>query len=193
MESRQQPWHPFRHPGLCGLRGTMCFLFVISLVIVVPISFLLDTQHAQTNTNTTTRSQPVNVTTSRLRRNRRSVLENPFNYPDVLQNNAWLLYANYTTRQHTDRSCLFCMPARPELMVMPTTYTSENCAANPLYNVKHHYTCKFFCDLYFTNRDLANKILDLCSHFIPTSDFTQPPRSLSPPQKFSFISLPELN
>lgn len=115
----------------------------------------------------------------------------PLTTPTSCRTMLCLLYANYTTQQHTDRSCLFCMPARPELMVMPIPYTSENCAADPLYNVKRHYTCKFICDLYFTNRDLANKILDLCSHFIPTSDLTRPPCSSSPPQ--NFLLCPSLN
>jgi len=37
MEERRRPlWHPFRKPGLCGLRGTMCVLLIITLVFVVP-------------------------------------------------------------------------------------------------------------------------------------------------------------
>lgn len=31
------PWHPFRQPGMCGQRGTLCVLIVISLCIVLPI------------------------------------------------------------------------------------------------------------------------------------------------------------
>lgn len=30
-------WHPFRQPGLCGMRGTLCCLLTIALIIVIPI------------------------------------------------------------------------------------------------------------------------------------------------------------
>jgi len=34
---RQGPWHPFRLPGFCGLRGISCVLLVIDLIIVITI------------------------------------------------------------------------------------------------------------------------------------------------------------
>ena len=30
---RNQPWQPFRQPGLCGVGGTLCFLLTVTLVI----------------------------------------------------------------------------------------------------------------------------------------------------------------
>ncbi len=38
MEQERKVWHPFRRTG-CGMRGTLCFLTLISLVITVPIVF----------------------------------------------------------------------------------------------------------------------------------------------------------
>lgn len=67
------------------------------------------------------------------------------------------------------------MSACSRLMVMPTPYTSETCAADPIYNHKHYHTCKFICDLYFTNSEFLGLSNNLCSHFIPTSDFAHPP------------------
>ena len=34
---RQQPWHPFKLPGFCRLKGTSCVFLVIALIIVLPI------------------------------------------------------------------------------------------------------------------------------------------------------------
>lgn len=47
------PWHPFRHPGLCGLRGTTCFLLLISFVIVIPILWFYEHTPSQLNPNAT--------------------------------------------------------------------------------------------------------------------------------------------
>ncbi|XP_058472484.1 uncharacterized protein LOC131445815 [Solea solea] len=41
---RNRPWHPFRHPGLCGIRGTMCCFLFLTLIIVLPILFFLGPQ-----------------------------------------------------------------------------------------------------------------------------------------------------
>lgn len=49
---RQCPWHPFRLPGLCGLRGTSCVLMVVTLLIVLPL-FWWDIQQAKTSKNQT--------------------------------------------------------------------------------------------------------------------------------------------
>ena len=57
------PWHTFRHPGLCGLKGTICVFAVISVIILVP--FLL-TGHSVVDNELDNRTDQVkhNVTHS---------------------------------------------------------------------------------------------------------------------------------
>ena len=39
MQTREnRPWHPFRLPGLCGLRGTTCVFLTLSLIVVIIVS-----------------------------------------------------------------------------------------------------------------------------------------------------------
>ena len=59
---RRRPWHPFRQPGFCGLRGTLCCLITITLLIVFPIIWYEMMQ-----------SPPVNGTTNDISRQTRKV------------------------------------------------------------------------------------------------------------------------
>ena len=37
---RRPPWHPFRHPGFCGLRGSVCCITLLTLIILFPILWI---------------------------------------------------------------------------------------------------------------------------------------------------------
>lgn len=96
------PWHPFRHPGFCGLRGTVCFLLTLTVLIVIPLLWL-EAQHASQNTKTPSSSN--NGTNVAKLRPRRSTPAHKTKDVWVMQEvqhvdiesiksrNAWYLYA----------------------------------------------------------------------------------------------------
>ncbi|KAL7879861.1 hypothetical protein SRHO_G00021150 [Serrasalmus rhombeus] len=71
-------WHPFRLPGLCGLRGTMCMLWLVT-VIIVTIIFYANISY-----------------TDSMRKN------NTVSYTDSPRENTSFLYTDNTTFFYTD-------------------------------------------------------------------------------------------
>ncbi len=56
-----RPWHPFRVPGLCGMRGTTCILTILA-VIICSISFYLTAELVQEEYVRTTANMSSNDT-----------------------------------------------------------------------------------------------------------------------------------
>ncbi|XP_026142039.1 uncharacterized protein LOC113117523 [Carassius auratus] len=48
IEKRPKPWHPFRLPGMCGLRGTTCVLLTLT-IIIVSLIFLKEVEKVRQN------------------------------------------------------------------------------------------------------------------------------------------------
>lgn len=69
IDPRPRPWHPFRRTGFCGMRGTVCSLIGVTLLIVLPLLFLLP--HL-TPTNSTALAKLTPTQNHTLLRNKRS-------------------------------------------------------------------------------------------------------------------------
>lgn len=168
--------HLLKQLGWYGTRGSMCSLIVTAICVICMVIFAYNkfphdfpsiTDTGKTRMNHVRRSLPATL--------------NPFSSPDFIKSNLWLQYANFTAMSLTNYSCTFCMAARPLLMVIPVPDTPETCASDPHYP-SHNHSCKFLCDVYYTNSDTSSKIPEFCGHFFPSSDFTRPPTRFEPPQ-----------
>lgn len=51
VNTDSRPWHPFRRPGMCGIRGTTCVLVTIA-VIIVSITLLREVEKVRQNVTT---------------------------------------------------------------------------------------------------------------------------------------------
>lgn len=139
---RPRPWHPFRHPGFCGLRGTTCIISFIALIIVLPLTMFYP--HP-----TPTISQ-INVTVpnnslvpapcpnhTRVKRTAVTNLDHPWlNHSDDTSHsyglNTWWRYANYSARSMNHSKCYVCsrMPVSvhtPRIKTTPLRELSSRC------------------------------------------------------------------
>ncbi|XP_030576773.1 uncharacterized protein LOC115773953 [Archocentrus centrarchus] len=167
--------HLLKQLGWFGTRGLVCPLIVTAICVICMVIFAYSKFPHDSPSITDTGKTRMN----HVRRSLPGTL-NPFSSPDFIKNSLWLQYANFTAVSLTNYSCTFCMVARPLLMVIPVPDTSETCASDPHYP-SHNYSCKFLCDIYYTNSD-TSKIPEFCGHFFPSSDFTRPPTHFEPPQ-----------
>lgn len=183
MECRQL----FKRLGCCCLSGSACFLIAVAICLTCLVIFTRD-KHSHDFPNIADTGKACKTCS----RHSLSKSSNPFSSPDVIKNNLWLQYANFTVTSLTNYSCTFCMAARPLIMVTPVPDTSETCASDPHFSSNNsNYICKFLCDIYYTNSKTSSKMSKFCGHFIPSTDFIKPPILFEPPQNVFIPS--ELN
>lgn len=128
-----RPWHPFRHPGLCGLRGTLCFFFVFTLIFVLPFLFLFSPIFPPTNSTTPLNSSALPKPPAH-QRTRRYVAQHhdhdwlhaSDNPAHPYQMNSWWCYANYTAHQSNHSNCDVCS-------FLPISSTSSHLRLRPVY------------------------------------------------------------
>ena len=124
---RPRPWHPFHHPGMCGLRGTLCCILMISALIVGPILLWGPTvSKGGSSFDNITLTKPTYNRSRRALSHMTLSPEDPYNAswsPDWLQRNWWMQYVNDTARTMTDSSCLICAGHSPKayLVGLPET------------------------------------------------------------------------
>ncbi|XP_051234524.1 uncharacterized protein LOC127351239 [Dicentrarchus labrax] len=126
---RTRPWHPFRQPGLCGLRGTLCCLGLISVVIVVTILLTIET-HTPERHNTTTSANHTNRTRTCRTAGQVKTMSHPWLNPPpkvehLYQHNLWWRYANHTARSANHSNCYVCS-------LMPVASTHPKVTVSPL-------------------------------------------------------------
>ncbi len=69
-----RPWHPFRVPGLCGMRGTTCILTILA-VIICSITFYLTAELVEEEYGRTTGNMSSNDTDHRrIRRSTQTIM-----------------------------------------------------------------------------------------------------------------------
>lgn len=89
VNTDSRPWHPFRRPGMCGIRGTTCVLVTIA-VIIVSITLLREVEKVRQNVTTPhkrelagSRRSPPNTNPLRIRTGKRrefSMRSDIYNY-----------------------------------------------------------------------------------------------------------------
>lgn len=103
MERRPRPWHPFRHPGLCGIRGTLCVLFLIAMIVVISILFSLGGHKTNADQTDSTTLSPTH------NRTKREVTFRDVFKERWVQDNTWFQLVNFTARTLTNSTCAVCM------------------------------------------------------------------------------------
>jgi len=133
-ERRRRPWHPFHQPGLCGLRGTMCVLIIITLVFVVPFIWEEAQKMKKLNYPNATNTS-ISVLHVRSLRNPLRDLANRHETNNLIesmtQRNKWLKDAKYTARTHTTDNCIVCSKGKTEMFIWPIPFNSSECIDDP--------------------------------------------------------------
>ncbi|XP_053300619.1 uncharacterized protein LOC128459776 [Pleuronectes platessa] len=124
---RPRPWHPFRHSGLCGLRGSLCVLSMISLIVVLPIILSRNTPVKASDDVTdfsfpavSFQNHPAHADLTRHKRSDSGPLD-PYSAnwaPSWLERNLWFQHINYTVHTSFASSCLACQGYRTTLTLV---------------------------------------------------------------------------
>lgn len=114
---RPRPWHPFRHPGFCGIRGTVSIIILLTFLFTGPILWWekrnTETESALTDTDSDT---PDNVPSLNMtKRLRRSAdwwyTPQDFQLPPEWSTNRWFHWLMYNVREVApNSSCMVCFP-----------------------------------------------------------------------------------
>lgn len=154
---RSRPWHPFRHPGLCGLRGTMCSLFIITCIIVLPLLLLRRTPSLNSTMHRPTRAI-VDIS------------------DDTHHSNTWFRAANLTAQAQNLTDCYVCpyiphhADCNPYLTPIPTDEKDMMC--HMAYYATQRAGFKgmpWFGLRNFTNITNCKQLSDLTEWMVPTN------------------------
>lgn len=134
-----RPWHPFRRPGFCGLRGTLYVLFAVAWLVVLPLLLRCPDQRLpqhlfHPNLSYTFFPDTTATPHTRFRRwiSTDELLTSAREPDHPYATNLWWRYANQTARLNGHRDCYVCscMPyssSHPSIEASPLTHRTSMC------------------------------------------------------------------
>ncbi|XP_062313402.1 uncharacterized protein LOC134017599 isoform X1 [Osmerus eperlanus] len=130
-----RPWHPFRQPGLCGIRGAVGFVLGMAFLIAFSLLYFNKSMHNSDDTMTidamTSTVSP--ATFQMLKSNERKVVDE---MESEMEFNSWYKLATYSVKQILGEEhppCVYCQPLKDVPLIMPAPFNSTSC-----YDFNYH-------------------------------------------------------